>query len=312
MQPEQVREKLVHELGTLQVFYNVADFVIDYVQLNTQSVTPARTRGYSYYDLIVVNVEGRQRQLRPVNKTLFVWDRDILRSQFQQLERLLTQLGKAKGLTRPISTSFSELLTGGRVNAVMYTLMQSVACGLDLFTEPQFARKNVGTRFEDFICALLHSTGVTFKRGLTVAVPVGKEKLIYHATSDLVISPFTTVKSSSHGFAPEEIIVSVKTSSKDRMKLIFTDRYLLTRASSRDAKVIALFLNDVQRMGQDGIASTFVADLFLVFCNFFGDLNGVYFIDPPRHIGDPQWGDLLKRFDTLITKDLWSHLALQR
>jgi len=311
MGPDQIQDKLTHEITHLQDFFVLADSIIDYIQGKTQSIVEARTKGYSNYDLIKVNVGNRLRQLRPINRDLFIWDRSELSERYNQLEQTLFRLGESKGLTPPFQQVPPDF-TAEKLDGVLYTMMQSVGCGLDLFTEPQFARKNIGTRFEDFVCRLLNTMGIAFKRGITVTVPVKGDGLTYRATADLVISPFETVKSSSNGFDPEEIIVSVKTSSKDRMKLIFTDRYLLTQASSKEAKVIALFLNDVQRMGQDRIASTFVADLFLVFCKFFGDLSGVYFIDPPRRASDTRWSCLVKRFDTWITKDLWKLLTLKR
>jgi len=54
MELQQIREALVHELRTLEEFYAVADPVIDYIQRNTPDVVPARTKGYSHYDLVTV------------------------------------------------------------------------------------------------------------------------------------------------------------------------------------------------------------------------------------------------------------------
>lgn len=62
--------------------------------------------------------------------------------------------------------------------------------------------------------------------------------------------------------------------------------------------------NDVQRKGTNGVSSTFVPDIYLVFCHVFGDLP-LYYLDPPMAASTPRFRGRIRTFDTLIVNDIW-------
>ena len=124
---------------------------------------------------------------------------------------------------------------------------------------------------------------------------------------DLVVADAPPVSSRSDCLDPDEVVVSIKTSSKDRFAKIFLDKEVLRFVTGQDIPVIALFHNDVQRSGSGKASVTFVAGNFNAerYVECFGPLNGVYYIDPPPHIHREPWSAHLKTFDDLVLRDLW-------
>lgn len=102
----------------------------------------------------------------------------------------------------------------------------------------------------------------------------------------------------------DEIVVSVKTSSKDRMPKMFVDKLLLETFYSKKLKVIGIFLNDVQRKKHNNIGFTLVSGLFMVYNNHLTKLEGIYYLDPPPNAFRKPYSNYIKSFSELATKDI--------
>ena len=107
---------------------------------------------------------------------------------------------------------------------------------------------------------------------------------------------------------PNEVVVSLKTSSKDRFAKIFLDQEMLSFVTGQQIKVVALFHNDIQRSGTTRTSGTFVAGNFAAYVARFGELTGVYYVDPPPHIDREPWSAWLRRYEDLLLDDLWTRI----
>ena len=72
-----------------------------------------------------------------------------------------------------------------------------------------------------------------------------KGEKVYKCENDLILSPFNEVKSTNKHLDKKEIVVSVKTTSKDRMGKMFIDKILHERFVEHDQKVSGIFLNEI-------------------------------------------------------------------
>jgi len=95
----------------------------------------------------------------------------------------------------------------------------------------------------------------------------------YNCENDMILSPFNKVRSSSKHLDYNEVVVSIKTTSKDRMGKMFIDKILLERFVNHKQKVSGIFLNDVQRKESDNISFTLVTGLFMVYSSFFNRIG---------------------------------------
>lgn len=117
------------------------------------------------------------------------------------------------------------------------------------------------------------------------------------------------MKSTNLHLDEDEIVVSVKTTSKDRMGKMFIDKILLERFVEHEQKVVGIFLNDVQRKGKDNISFTLVSNLFMVYSKFLTKLDGVYYLDPPPNAQKAPFNQHMAPFSELITTDIWKLLS---
>ncbi|RMG27428.1 MAG: hypothetical protein D6730_07280 [Bacteroidetes bacterium] len=132
---------------------------------------------------------------------------------------------------------------------------------------------------------------------------------IYKCENDLIISPHAHVRSDRNHIDPDEIVISVKTSSKDRMGKMFMDKMLLESFTGRKQKIIGIFQNDVQRKQHHKISYTFVSGLFLVYTKFLVELEGIYYLDLPPIAQQPPYNRYIKPFSKLMTEDIWKLLG---
>ena len=175
---------------------------------------------------------------------------------------------------------------------------------------PNSARKHVGNRFEELIKVIFTEIGISNKKTvLQIPYKTDEGTKVYKCENDLILSPFEKVKSTSKSLDENEIVVSVKTTSKDRMGKMFIDKILLERFVKHDQKVIGIFLNDVQRKEHDNISYTLVSGLFMVYSNFLTELEGVYYLDPPPNAKKEPYNKYMKSFSELITTDVWRLLT---
>lgn len=241
-------------------------------------------------------IAGTTKYLRPINKDLFFNNIEDFNVNFNKLEVIL---GKLKSGFE-IESSEKEI-----IDNTIYTIQQSIGVGLDLLVNPNSARKHVGNRFEELIKVIFTEIGVSNKK-LVLQIPYETEEgtKTYKCENDLILSPFVDVKSTSNSLDENEIVVSVKTTSKDRMSKMFIDKILLERFVKHPQKVIGIFLNDVQRKETDNISFTLVSGLFMVYSKFLTELEGIYYLDPPPNANKKPYSDYMKKFSELITVDI--------
>lgn len=189
-------------------------------------------------------------------------------------------------------------------------MQQSIGAGFDLLVNPNSARKHVGNRFEELIKCVFEEIGIANKRTI-LKIPYETEngQKDYRCENDLILSPFAKVKSTNKHLDANEVVVSVKTTSKDRMGKMFIDKILLERFVGHKQKVIGIFLNDVQRKESDNISYTLVSGLFMVYSKFLVQLDGVYYLDPPPNVFKEPFNKHMGTFGTLLTDDIWELLV---
>lgn len=192
------------------------------------------------------------------------------------------------------------------IDSVLYTIQQSMGAGFDLLVTPNSARKHVGNRFEELMRVVFNEIGISNKR-VVLNIPYETEegRKMYKCENDLILSPYSEVRSSKGTLDKSEIVVGVKTTSKDRMGKMFIDKILLENFVKHDQKVIGIFLNDVQRKESNNISFTLVSGLFMVYTQFLTPLQGVYYLDPPPKALVAPFNNHIKSFSQLVTKDIW-------
>lgn len=248
---------------------------------------------------------GARVALRPINSELFVADPAEYASTAEELMALIRELREKTG--KLSNRRLKQVRAERLVSRGLYTTVQAIGVGMDVLLPANQARKNFGTRFEEVVEALFEELGLggaplNLKLPYEVA-PAGEA--IFRNQVDLVISPTPPISSRRDFLDPDEVVVSIKTSSKDRFAKIFLDKEVLRAVTGQEIPVLALFHNDVQRSGSTGIAVTFVAGNFNAYVETFGPLNGVYYVDPPPHIAREPWSRHLRTFEDLLLSDLW-------
>lgn len=97
------------------------------------------------------------------------------------------------------------------------------------------------------------------------------------------------------------------------MGKVFLDKILLQQFFNHDIRLIAIFLNDVQRKtnkdGSQTISYTLVSNLFMVYTEILTRLDGVYFIDPPPKTLTEPFNRHIFPFCKFIIEDIWKILG---
>ena len=270
--------------------------------LETTESIPVRTSRYQHY-IIPTSQEG-SRYLRPINQTRFIQDIDGFDLYRKQFQALIRELRDAHGNLEVLSQELKQFANSEAIVKLLYTAVQSIGCVLDLSPDSQSTRKNFGQRFEDFVKSLLSGLGIA-NDAFTFSYKNTALNVKYNVPIDIIMNTQGVVYSSRSHIDARDTLLSIKTSSKDRMKLIFVDRYVLEKfLNIRRVNYVALYHNDVQRKGNNGISSTFSPDIYMVFCHVFGDLP-LYYLDPPVAANEPRFQQKIKTFDTFILHDLW-------
>lgn len=242
------------------------------------------------------NIAGTIKFLRPINRKLFIQEKNVFNDYFQRLILIFENIRNKKNVTEE-----DKII----IDRVIYTIQQSIGIGLDLMVNQNSARKHVGNRFEELIRVIFTEISVSNKRTvLKIPYETDEGQKIYKCENDLIISPFENVESTNKHLDENEIVVSIKTTSKDRMGKMFIDKILLERFVKHPQKVIGIFLNDVQRKEDNNISFTLVSGLFMVYTKFLTTLEGIYYLDPPPNALKLPYSNHMKRFSDLITEDL--------
>lgn len=277
--------------GNITEFGEIAKRVLQYLP-NVLS----NAKEKNDYIIYSSEIAGTTKYIRPINQNLFLNDINDFDTNFKQLQEIFIKIKNG-----------AEIVDVEKdvIDKTIYTIQQSIGAGLDLLVNPNSARKHVGNRFEELIKVIFNEIGVANKK-IVLQIPYETEEgtKTYKCENDLIISPFENVKSSSNSLDENEVVVSVKTTSKDRMGKMFIDKILLERFVEHPQKVIGIFLNDVQRKESDNISFTLVSGLFMVYSKFLTELEGIYYLDPPPNANKKPYSDYMKRFSELITTDL--------
>lgn len=276
----------------IEEFGNITSRVLNYL--------PNVLSGYEdkgEYRIYSSDIAGVKKYIRPINRHLFYNDVDSFEEAFKELHLIFSRL---RNKERNFSQSDNVI-----IDSTLYTIQQSIGAGLDLLVNPNSARKHNGNRFEELIKAIFTEIGVANKKiVLQIPYDTNEGTKVYKCENDLIISPGKIVKSTSNSLDTNEIVISAKTTSKDRMGKIFIDKILLERFVGHPQKVIGVFLNDVQRKEDNNISFTLVTGLFMVYSKFLTKLEGIYYLDLPPAAAKPPLADHMKSFSQLLTNDL--------
>jgi len=242
------------------------------------------------------NIAGTKKFARPINKSLFI---NIPSMFLEKFEAMVAILARIKQKETAFSSQEKYL-----IDSTLYTMQQSIGVGLDLLGDPNSARKHVGNRFEELMKALFTEIGIPNKKEV-LKIPYETDEGLknYVCENDLILSPYPELII-NNSIDPKEIVVSVKTSSKDRMGKMFIDKILLEHFIGHKLKIIGIFLNDVQRKENNNISFTLVSGLFMVYSKFLTNLEGVYYLDPPPNAKKSPYNKYIKSFSELITEDI--------
>lgn len=294
----------------------------------TRIVSPSHTN-YIFYQY---GPDYGHKITRPLNRDLYIETPNEFDEAFDRFSRFLTDLKEhqEKVTEQP---GRAEYIGSNEINRVVYTVQQALGCVADSFENSNQARKRIGTLFETLIKIIIREVGLVCEpRTIKLPIPdhpgytmpyeldlvFSRNKAILAAETDELAQEepieepeYPSPASKASYIEQNEIVGSVKTTSKDRIDKIFLDKYLLTKLLGRDIPVIAIFLHDVQRARKGssifGIAPTFKKNHFLGYTIALNRLDGVYYVDPrPDMVNDPQLREQIKDFQQFLVHDLWT------
>lgn len=290
-------QDLQEKKNSLAEFENITVRVLEYLP-NVLSEFKMK----SGYNIHSSQIAGTTKYVRPINQRLFIYSPEDFKSKINDFRTIIEKL---KTRNEDWADYEKEI-----IDSVLYTIQQSIGAGFDLLANPNSARKHVGNRFEELIKVIFTEIGIANKRTvLQIPYKTDEGEKTYKCENDLILSPFEKVKSTGKHLDEHEIVVSVKTTSKDRMGKMFIDKILLERFVNHEQKVIGIFLNDVQRKENDNISFTLVSGLFMVYSNFLTELEGIYYLDPPPNALKMPYSNYMKPFSELVTRDIWILLS---
>lgn len=260
---------------------------------------------YGDYRICSASIASTRKTIRPYNFNLLIRDYDDFNKKFDVLINIAQKIERGEREFKPSDFHL--------VDQVIYTIQQSIGIGFDLLFEPNSARKHVGNRFEELIRALFDLLKIPNKKIiLNIPYETDEGEKYYKCETDVIISPFQTVKSNSRSLHSDEIVISLKTTTKDRMPKIFIDKILMEKFLGHPVRVLGISQNDIQRKDNQKkakISSTFVSNLFMVYTKFLTELEGYYYLDIPRKAKEQPFNQYIFPFSKLILHDLWKLLV---
>lgn len=259
---------------------------------------------YKGYVICSSTIAGTKKSVRPFKKELFIRNPDKFEEKYLAFQKIIHRLLNE-------SREF-DIEEHNDLNNMVYTIQQSIGMGLDLMVEPNSARKHVGNRFEEFIRAIFNELNLSIKKVvLSIPYETDEGEKNYKCETDIIISPYKIVKSNQRNIDPKEVVVSLKTTTKDRMPKIFIDKILMEKFVKHPIKMIGISQNDIQRK-DDGkfpkISYTFVSNLFMVYTRFLTELTGYYYIDLPERALEKPFNQYIFPFSKFLLNDLWIFL----
>jgi hypothetical protein len=250
------------------------------------------------------------RITRPLNSNLFIESPSRLESSLGRFADFLDELHYAQGAI--VAQKAGQVyIASNEVNQVVYTIQQAIGCITDSFSDSNQSRKRVGQLFERLVKLIIQTVGVECEpRTVNIPVPDSPGYNMSYQL-DLVFSREKAIITGETRYIhADEIVGSVKTTSKDRIDKIFLDKYLLTKLLGQPILVVAIFLHDVQRVrrGQSlfGVNSTFKSNHFLAYTVALNQLDGVYYVDPrPEMFTAERLREQISDFQQFLIRDLW-------
>jgi hypothetical protein len=264
---------------------------LEFIQDNLQAVIVSRNE--NIYRFFQYKKDGTYNVTRPINATIMLpyekveQDRNIFFQLIQNIRDYELDTQQNRDL----------------INRIVYTVQQSIGAALDALPAKMSntARKINGDLFERLIRLVISEVGIEVGEGTILApVKIGdKEVFKMSYQHDLIIRVDDETKA----------VGSVKTSSKDRLDKIFIDKFLYNRLTDTETPHFAIFLNDVQRKGKEGvygINTTFLTGHFKGYSVKLNPIDGVYYCDiRPNMKTDEILKDHIKTFDHFLFTDIW-------
>jgi len=295
---------LIEELQTpkfsMQEFSNISNRVLNYMldMINEEI-------NYSDYIICSSTTAGMKKTIRPFHKDLFIREPEHFDEEYKQLMEIFRNLGNGQ---RNFHENHYAI-----VDRVIYTIQQSIGIGLDLLVEPNSSRKHVGNRFEELIRTILKTIEIPIKK-VVLNIPYETEEgeKYYRCETDVIISPYKKVKSDSQNIDPKEIVISLKTTTKDRMPKIFIDKLLMEKFLGHPVRILGISQNDIQRKddtGEPRISYTFVSNLFMVYTRFLAKLEGYYYLDVPKKAKEIPFNKYIFPFSKFLLHNVWKLLT---
>lgn len=295
-------------VATLEDYFAVATNFLSLIeQLQLTRIVSPTSHHYIFYQY---GAENGFAITRPLNSNLFL---EVPAEFRTAVLRFIKFLGDVKQLQGDITEleGTQAYLDGLEIHKVIYTTQQALGCIADSLAETNQARKRVGQLFESFITLILQAVGVECE-SRTIKLPIPdypgyqmpyELDVVFSRNKAIITTPSQFIYSN-------EVVGSVKTTSKDRLDKIFLDKFLLTKLLQREIPVVAIFLHDVQRARKGnsifGVNSTFKSNHFLGYTVAFTELDGVYYIDPrPEMSSNPKLHEQIRYFQQFLVRDLW-------
>ncbi|OIP55817.1 MAG: hypothetical protein AUK34_12420 [Ignavibacteria bacterium CG2_30_36_16] len=292
-------EDLQKTKSDIQQFRDITSRVLNYIP----DVLDEETE-FIGYQICSSNIAGTRKSIRPFRNDLFIRSVNIFNDRYGSFEEIINRL---KNEEREFTQDEYHL-----VDSVVYTIQQAMGIGLDLMVQSNSARKHVGNRFEELIRTLLSNLEISIKKVvLSIPYETDEGNKYYRCETDVIISPFESVKSDATSINQNEIVVSLKTTTKDRMPKIFIDKVLMERFVGHPVRVVGISQNDIQRKEDTGeikISSTFVSNLFMVYTRFLAQLEGYYYLDLPSKALERPFNQHIFTFSKFLLKDVWKML----
>jgi len=294
-----LEQDLKTRISSLTDFREISERVLNYMaEVINEDI------GYLNYRICSSTFAGMKKTVRPFNQKLFLRDISKFDYYFKQFEKIIYRLKNRE-------SKFSKV-DFETVDKVTYTLQQSIGIGLDLVVDPNSARKHVGIRFEELMKSIFTAINISNKK-IVLKIPYETYDGVgfYRCETDMVISPFDSIKSNSQYIDSKEVVISLKTTTKDRMPKIFIDKILMERFLGKPIRIVGISQNDIQRKDDKGkpkISFTFVPNLFMVYTEFLARLDGYYYVDRPKRAYDAPFNKYIFSFSDFLLKDVWSLL----
>jgi len=300
MDTTQLKKELRTPIDSLDEAHRLAHSALELLEYDQINEKDAQSRVYTKYKFFTLkfttqnplNSESQKRISRPVNSNLFLEDKTVFTEEYDEFKSLLHDFDPST-----ITHQDQDL-----IQTVSYTLAISIGVAMDFLLDQQGSRKNFGERFDDTVISIFEELDVTNSAEIK---PFDQNQL------DIIISPYQKVRSSNDEMDPDEVVVSIKTTSKDRLKNIYSDKSSLERTTNSSIKWTVVLLYDVQRNGSKNtdyaVRKTFVPGRFEDLQSD-NPLDGIYYIDPPRGYQDSKYGEVIGDFDQFICSDLWNLL----